>query len=105
MWEKFTLRISELDSPLPNAEPLDKKRKLHTTKGKDVAHSGLQPRTLKYQNVATTSSTHTDADEDENTSSFEEDESAMRAVEKYVHHAKKRVDSQKAKLEDQKSKR
>ena len=101
---KIQLRISDLDSPLPNVEPLDKKRKLHATKGKDVAHSGLQPRTLKYQNVAKTSSTHTDADEDENTSSSEEDES-MSAVEKYVHHAKKRVDSQKAKLEDQKSKR
>ena len=54
--------------------------------------------------MAKTSSTHTDANEDENTSSSEEDES-MSAVEKYVHLAKKRVGSQKVKLEDQKSKR
>ena len=52
---KIQLRISKLDSPLPNVELLDKKRKLHTTTAKDVAHSGLHHHTLKYQNVAKTS--------------------------------------------------
>ena len=101
---KIQLRISELDSPLPNAHPPDKKRTINT-KGKDVAFVGLQPRSLKYQDVTKTSSTNselcTNADENENNSSSSEDES----VEKYVYKAKKNVESQKAKLEEQKDKR
>ena len=105
---KIQLHISELDSPLPN-EPVDKKRKIDTTKRKNVALGGLQPRSLKYQNVNKTSSSNSkpcpNANDNENTSSSEDDESSMTAVERYVYKAKKNVGSQKAKLEDQKDKR
>ena len=107
---KIQLRISELDSPLLTVvEPTDKKRKVDTTNRKNVALTGLQPRSLKYQNVDNTSPTNsglcTNDFENQSNSSSDENETSMSAVEKYVYNAKKNVDSQKAKLKDQKDKR
>ena len=104
------MHISELDSPLPSFEPVDKKRKMDTTKRKNVALGGLQPHSLKYQSVYKTSSSNPEpcpinASENKNTSSSEDEESSMATVERYVYKAKKNVGSQKAKLEDQKDKR
>ena len=77
---KNQLHISELDSSL------DKKRKIDTTKRKNFALGGLQPRSLKYQNFNKTSSSNSEpcphVNENENTSSSEEDDSSMSAVER-----------------------
>ena len=86
---KIQLRISELDSPLPMVvEPTDKKRKVDTTNWKNVALTGLQPCSLKYQNVGNTSPTNsglcTNDLENESNSSSDENETSMSAVEEYV---------------------